>query len=76
MVDGESKATLRSAVLDGLLEYRRTCDTADAEGVEVHMCVCFYFDEVCDTFVASHMGCFPANGKQPDRPRPYNKGVS
>lgn len=35
MVDGESKAALRSAVSDGLLEYRRTCDTADAAGVEV-----------------------------------------
>eukprot|EP00752_Nemacystus_decipiens_P017248 g15452.t1 len=35
MVDGESKAALRSAVPDGLLEYRRTCDTADAKGVEV-----------------------------------------
>lgn len=35
MVDGENKASLRSAVADGLLEYRRTCGVADADGVEV-----------------------------------------
>ncbi len=35
MVDGESKASLRSAVADGILEYRRTCDTVDSEGGQV-----------------------------------------
>lgn len=36
MVLGETKAGLRSAVADGLLEYRRTCDTADADRVQVN----------------------------------------
>lgn len=36
-MDGESKAALRSAVPEGLLEYRRTCDTADTERVEVQL---------------------------------------
>ena len=31
MVDGESKATLRSAVADAVLEYRRTSRAAGAE---------------------------------------------
>ncbi|CAN0225204.1 unnamed protein product, partial [Scytosiphon promiscuus] len=34
MVEGETKAGLRSAVADGLLEYRRTCDVADADRVQ------------------------------------------
>ncbi|CAM9323833.1 unnamed protein product [Ectocarpus fasciculatus] len=34
MVEGETKAGLRSAVADGLLEYRRTCRLSDAEGVQ------------------------------------------
>ncbi|CAM9569862.1 unnamed protein product, partial [Hapterophycus canaliculatus] len=34
MVQDEAKASLRSAVADGLLEYRRTCDTADADRVQ------------------------------------------
>lgn len=35
MVDGESKASLRSTVADALLEYRRTCDTSDADDLQV-----------------------------------------
>ncbi|CAM9096093.1 unnamed protein product [Ectocarpus sp. 6 AP-2014] len=34
MVEGEAKASLRSAVADGLLEYRRTCSSSDTHGVQ------------------------------------------
>lgn len=51
MVNGESKASLRSAVADGLLEYRRTCGVADTDGVEVGWLV-----------VCSHPGFFMVLG--------------
>lgn len=35
IVDGVSKAGLRSTVADALLEYRRTCDTADVDALQV-----------------------------------------
>lgn len=48
MVDGESKASLRSAVIDALLEYRRTYDMACAEDMQVEACiktgVCYTLD--------------------------------
>ncbi|CAB1115099.1 unnamed protein product [Ectocarpus sp. CCAP 1310/34] len=34
MVEGEAKASLRSAVADGLLEYRRTCSSSDTHDVQ------------------------------------------
>lgn len=35
MVDGESKANLRSAVAEALLEYRRTCAAEDIDAFQV-----------------------------------------
>lgn len=35
MVENESKAGLRSTVIDALLEYRRTCDGKDTETFQV-----------------------------------------
>ena len=43
MVDGEAKASLRSAVADAVLEYRRTCHAAGAEHAQVSYSFCTYW---------------------------------